>query len=152
MAIFYGNDKITKLLDWLYIGGIENNVFRTLQYVDVWINFAHSSKKEEKIHLKNSNNTLYYPLRFDDGDLYKGQENWLKAYEIINRHHGKKVLISCTEGVSRSAVMALWLLCEEFEDYKEAITHLKNKRQVHIDKNFNEFLCFLQENYNKNST
>ncbi|WP_180953821.1 dual specificity protein phosphatase family protein [Bacillus sp. M6-12] len=145
--ILYGNDRITPLLDWLYIGGVENNVRRTLPYADVWINFSHESKKEKQIHEKRKTNIIYYPLRFDDGDLQKGQEMWLRAFELIQQHKGQKILISCSEGVSRSAVMCLWLLCEEFMDYEKAITHLKENRKVFIDKGFHPFVEYLQEIY-----
>jgi protein-tyrosine phosphatase len=145
--MLYGNDNITPLLDWLYIGGVENNVRRTLPYIDIWINFAHESKREQKIREKIDKEVSYHPLRFDDGNLYQGQENWLKAYEIINQQRGKKILISCTEGVSRSAVMCLWILCEELGDFDTAYQHIKEKRNIFIDKGFMDFVHYLKEIY-----
>lgn len=145
--VFYGNDQVTPLLDWLYIGGVENNVRRTLPYIDVWINFAHESKKEREILKKNKSKLIYYPLRFDDGNLYEGQHQWLKAYELIHEHKESKILISCSEGVSRSAVMCLWILCEELGDYDTALQHIKQKRNIFIDKGFADFVQYLKETY-----
>ena len=49
MAELYGNDRITQLLDWLYIGGIENNVqtYFTIRR-KVWIHFAHDPEKKSE--------------------------------------------------------------------------------------------------------
>jgi protein-tyrosine phosphatase len=133
------NDDVTPIFEWLYIGGVKNTR-KTLPLVDVWYDFKCDTREPK--HLKIPEGLIIYHILFDDGDLETAKPIWKKCFKEILEYkkEGKKIFISCYEGVSRSAVLALWLCCEELGNYEQAYQHLKRCRNIHIDKNFFPFL------------
>ncbi|WP_088362970.1 dual specificity protein phosphatase family protein [Bacillus cereus] len=145
MAII-SNDEVSKVFDWLYIGGCRN-IRKTLPLVDVWYDFRWDKSKPKNLVIPSE--LIVHNVPFDDGDLDAAKNIWKKCFVEIQKYKelNKKVLISCYEGVSRSAVLTLWLCCEEFGDYETALKHLKRCRNIHPDRDFNPFLDELKESY-----
>lgn len=142
------NDSITKVFDWLYIGGVRNTR-KTLPLVDVWYDFKWDTSQPKNLSV--SEELIVHHKPFDDGDLKMAESIWRECRnEILNyKKQGKKIFVSCYEGVSRSAVLVLWLCCDEFDDYDLALKHLKTCRNIYPDKSFTPFLEFLQFLYAK---
>lgn len=142
------NDEINKIFDWLYLGGVRNTR-KTLPFVDVWYDFKWDTNEPKNLIVPKE--LVIHRNPFDDGDLETAKTIWKDCREeIINyKKQGKKIFISCYEGVSRSAVLVLWLCCDEFNDYHLALKHLKACRNIYPDKSFTPFLEFLQSAYKK---
>lgn len=140
------NDDICMLFDWLYLGG-ERNIRKTLPHVTVWYDFRHNTSYPKNLRIPDTVHYIHYP--FDDGDLQQGIVVWEKVFNEIQEHknNNEKIFVSCTEGVSRSAVLALWLVAHELKDYNKALQYVKTKRNIFPDKNFSPFLLTLQSKY-----
>lgn len=136
---------ITKVCDWLFLGG-EEDVCQILNEIDVWIDFRHFGEWNRKIFLPES--VIYIRMPFKDGDIKKAREILPQAKKLIEgfKFDGKKVLISCHAGVSRSAILALWVLAEELVNYEKAWIQLIGARP-HIEphENFMELLIEIQK-------
>ena len=137
---------ITKVFDWLYLGG-EEDVCQILNEVDVWIDFRHFGEWNRRIFLPD--HVFYIRMPFKDGDAEKAKVILPKAKKMIDEFkvENKKVLISCHAGLSRSAILALWLLAEELNDYEQAWVQLTNSRPYfEPHENFFELLMKIKEN------
>lgn len=124
-----------KVLDWLFLAG-EEDVDEILPYVDVWIDFRHVSPWNRVI--KCPEHVRYIRIPFCDGDLEAAETAIPIAKTIVDYCHeiGKKVLISCHAGISRSATLALWVLAER-TGYEKAWLELKKKQPYfEPDENF----------------
>lgn len=142
------NDDITPIFDWLYIGGVRNTR-KTLPLVDVWYDF-----KWDTGYLKNfvvPDHVDYHHIPFDDGGLTEALPIWEKCFNeiLIHKSQNKKIFVSCYEGVSRSAVLCLWLVCYELGDYALAYEHVRKCRNIYPDKSFYPFLDELKIRYTK---
>ena len=140
------NDDITPIFDWLYLGGIKNTR-KTLPYVDVWYDFKWDTREPK--NLKVPENIIIHHKPFDDGNLNDAIPIWQQCFEEIlsYKKQGKKVFVSCYEGVSRSAVLCLWLSCHELGNFHDALKHIKQCRNIFPDKNFIPFLEELKQKY-----
>jgi protein-tyrosine phosphatase len=126
---------ITQLADWLFLGG-EEDVCQVLDQVDIWIDLRHLDRWNRKIFLPNHVVLVRSP--FKDGDLEKAKEILPMCKDIAIKAHkqGKKVLVSCHAGVSRSALLALMILCD-FMNAEEAFLKIKFARpHVEFHDNF----------------
>lgn len=131
----------TQVLNWLYIGG-EDEVDSVLPKVDAWIDLRHFSYMNRRIYVPQQVTYLRFP--FEDGNLDEARRVLPLAKCVLDKlkAEGKHVLVSCHAGVSRSALLALWMMAEEM-GYEKAWCTLKALRpQVEIDK---RFLPLLQE-------
>jgi len=146
MGIRPCNDDITPIFDWLYLGGVKN-IRKTLPFVDVWIDFRCDRRLPKQLTIPPT--VCYYHFPFDDGNLDEATPVWETAFQLVNtyRTQGKRIFITCYEGVSRSATLALWIACEELQDYEQALHHVKSRRNIHIDRAFLPFLQELQVMY-----
>ncbi len=142
------NDDITPIFDWLYIGGVRNTR-KTLPLVDVWYDFKWDTREPK--NLKIPDNIIVHRIPFDDGNLEQAIPVWEKCRKDILKYkeEGKTIFVSCYEGLSRSAVLCLWLACEELGDYEKALIHVKQCRKIYPDRNFHPFLETLKKNYKK---
>lgn len=140
------NDDVTPIFDWLYLGGIKNTR-KTLPFVDVWYDFKWDMREPKKLHIPQ--HLLVHHLPFDDGDIETAKPIWERCVKEIlaYKQEGKKIFVSCYEGVSRSAVLVLWLCCEIFGEYEMAMHHIKSCRRIHPDKAFQPFLEELKDKY-----
>ncbi|MFJ8531117.1 protein tyrosine phosphatase [Bacillus sp. NPDC094106] len=140
------NDDITPIFDWLYIGGVKN-IRKTLPLVDVWYGFRYDKTKPKNLVIPS--NMIVHDVSFDDGDLVVAEQVWNQCFEEILKYknEGKRIFVSCYEGVSRSAILCLWLTCHELGNYEIAIKHVKSCRNIYPDKNFEPFLERLNRFY-----
>lgn len=141
-----GNDDITRIFNWLYLGGVRNTR-KTLPYIDVWYDFKWDTREPKNLQIPTS--VEYYHIPFDDGDLEAAIPIWSKCKNeiLVHKSNGKTVFISCYEGVSRSAVLAIWLACIELGSYQLALQHVKERRKIHPDKAFIPFLNQLKKEF-----
>lgn len=128
------------------MGGVRNTR-KTLPLVDVWFDFKCETNVPKHLHIPD--NVIVHPIPFDDGNLKEAVIVWEKRFKqiLMYKKDNKKIFISCYEGVSRSAVLALWLCCEEFGNYDEAYQHVKKCRNVYPHKEFLPFLDKLKSRY-----
>ncbi|PFJ33169.1 dual specificity protein phosphatase family protein [Bacillus thuringiensis] len=140
------NDDVTQIFDWLYLGGVKNTR-KTLPKVDIWYDFKCDSREPKNLNIPE--NLIVHHIPFDDGDLEAALPIWNRCFKEILEYKnlGKTVFISCYEGVSRSAVLTLWLCCEQLNSFEEAMKHLKKNRNIYPDKQFSPFIKKLKERY-----
>lgn len=127
---------VSKLTDWLFLGG-EEDVCQILDKVDVWIDFRNFGRWNRKIFLPN--HVVLIRMPFKDGDLEKAEVILPICKDIVlkAKNDGKKILVSCHAGVSRSALLALMVLAEEFQSAEKAWRRLKIERpHVEFHDNF----------------
>lgn len=140
------NDEITKIFDWLYIGG-ERNIRKTLPHITVWYDFRHDKSNPKNLSIPE--NIIVNNRPFDDGDLMVARKVWESCFHEIQQHreNGDVIFVSCTEGMSRSAVLCLWLAAETFQSYDKALTYIKTCRNIYPDRQFSPFLKELKTKY-----
>lgn len=119
---------ITRVLPWLWLGGEEDIDFEQLK-VDVWIDFRQEMRWNRRIWTPKGLTIIKMP--FQDGDLFLAESILPLAKLILSdiKEKGKKALISCHAGVSRSALLALWVLSEEL-GFEKAWLELKRLRPI----------------------
>lgn len=131
---------VTKLTDYLYIGGQED-VCQILGKVDLWIDFRGPSPFNRKIYIPEG--VVYVRIPFNDGDETMIEKVLPKAKLLARNAIDNKeiVLISCHAGISRSVVLAWWLLTEEWGDHEKAWNHIKHLRAyAEPDERFHDFI------------
>ncbi|WP_333728780.1 protein tyrosine phosphatase [Bacillus paranthracis] len=140
------NDDITPVFDWLYIGGT-GNIRKTIPLVDIWYDFRWDRTLPKNLVVPQGITMHHVP--FDDGNLIVAEKVWIQCFDeiLLYKEQGKRVLVSCYEGVSRSAVLCLWLACHELRDYEMAMNHVKSFRNIYPHKEFRPFLKRLKEMY-----
>jgi len=124
-----------QVLSWLYLCG-EKQVEQSLDKVDIWIDFR--NELSTNLEIKVPNNVVVIKLPFIDGDLEKAKKVYPIAKLILKqaKNNGQKVLVSCHQGLSRSALLALWCMAEEM-GYEKAYDKMKLiNSNLKIDINF----------------
>jgi len=132
---------------WLFLGG-EEDVCQVLEEVDVWIDLRHFGRWNRKIFLPDQ--VVLVRMPFKDGDLEKAKIILpiCKDIALKAKNEGKKVLLSCHAGVSRSALLALMVLAEEFQSTEKAWWRLKTERpHVEFHENFEPLVKEIFESY-----
>jgi protein-tyrosine phosphatase len=136
----------SQLSPWLFIGGQED-VCQVLHHVDVWFDFRHVLPTNRKIYLPP--HVAYYRMPFPDGDIQSLYEI-LPKIDATLKAQQQKVLVSCHAGVSRSAVVALYLLCKENGDFaKSWETIVKARPYVLPHDHFQPFIRHLKQSFAK---
>jgi hypothetical protein len=148
------------IADNLYLGGEDDvdqllygmEVARTLNgkgilvgepnpSVDIWIDLRDIRDNNRRVFVPDG--VEHIPLPFRDG-VYAEAESMLPiAKSVLEKGlaEGKRVLVTCHQGRSRSFILLLWHLSEKFGSYQNAYWHIKNRRSiVEPDRAFKPFL------------
>ncbi|MFW6009534.1 MAG: dual specificity protein phosphatase family protein [archaeon] len=121
MSLF--NNKAIKVLPWLYLGS-EKEIKNTINEVDFWIDFRDNI--DSNIEVNVPDHVIMIKMPFVDGDLERARNIYPQAKTILDqvKKSGKKALINCHMGASRSATLALWCMAEEM-GYENAYNKMK---------------------------
>ncbi|RNB89618.1 hypothetical protein EDM56_10560 [Brevibacillus fluminis] len=154
----FGYSEILK--EQLYIGGeddIDELLYGTIEsrnlngkgsffespmpQIDTWIDLRDHRPNNRKIYIPTE--VEYFSLPFADGSYIEAEQILPKAKEVLTNklNNGNRVLVTCHQGRSRSALLVLWYLAETLGSYSEAFKVLKDKRYIiKPDRNFSPFL------------
>lgn len=108
--------------------------------IDCWIDCRDIRKNNRQVYIPKEIEKYDFP--FKDGDYESAKKTLPKAKEVLKQilKNGKRVLVTCHEGRSRSVLLVLYLLAEE-KSFLNAYLHLQSKRPImNIHKNFQPFL------------
>lgn len=118
--------------------------------IDAWIDLRDLRESNRSVYLPN--NIEYYPYPFRDGNVEEAKTVLPRAKERLTvlLKEGKRVLVSCHEGKSRSFLLVMWQLIENGESVFDAYWEVKAKRPiVEHHKNFQVFLDEWKNNFAK---
>ena len=133
---------ITEIVEGLFVGG-EEDVSDVLPFVQVWIDLRDENPWNRIVEIPS--HVVYMRIPIADGDIHRAYPVFRYAKHIAEHtlQQGEKVVISCHAGVSRSAVLAWWILADMWKDPQKAWSHIKQKRPcVEPD---DRFLPFIKE-------
>lgn len=159
----------SEILDNLFLGG-EDDVDRLLYgmeeakninnkgafvgepepSVDVWMDLRDIRNNNRYVFVPDE--VLHVKFPFRDGVYKEAQEVLPTAKDMLEHYlsQGKKVLVTCHQGRSRSVILLLWYLSEKFGSFQNAYWHIKNKRPIiEPDRAFKPFLEEWKEKYKK---
>jgi protein-tyrosine phosphatase len=131
---------ITQVTEQLFLGGQED-VSDILPDVQVWVDLRSEGIWNRIVEIPS--HVTYIRMPIVDGDAQRAKQVFLKAKQIIEMslEAGEKVVVSCHAGVSRSVVVAWWILADQMEDAEKAWCELKMKRPaIEPDERFSEFI------------
>lgn len=131
---------ITQLTEHLFLGG-EEDVSDVINNVDVWVDLRNEGKWNRIVHLPSK--LTYIRIPIEDGDLKRAKQVFTKAKSIIEAsiEAGETVVLTCHAGMSRSVVLAWWILAEQFQDADKAWRHMKQLRPaIEPDERFFPFI------------
>lgn len=118
--------------------------------VDVWIDLRDLRDSNRYIFVPDG--VLHSKFPFRDGNYKEAKETLPAAKTMLEQFlkEGKRVLVTCHQGRSRSVILLLWYLSEKFDSYQNAYWHLKSKRSIiEPDRAFKPFLEEWKEKYQK---
>jgi hypothetical protein len=149
-----GEDDVDKLLYGIeQARSINNNGIFTEEpepSVDVWIDLRDIRESNRRVFVPDG--VEHVPIPFRDGVYKEAKEMLPLAKDILEKRldEGKRVLVTCHQGRSRSVILLLWHLSEKFNSYQNAYWHIKNKRPIiEPDRNFKPILEEWRKNYKK---
>lgn len=122
-----------------------------LPKIDVWIDLRDIRESNRKVLIPTG--IEYISIPFVDGNLEQAEEFLPIAKSILSSRmsNGKRVLVSCHQGKSRSVLLVLWYLCELNKNFLESYWDIKSKRTImEPDKNFNSIVDRLKTQYGYN--
>lgn len=131
---------ITEVTDQLFLGG-EEDVCQVLSDVQVWVDLRNEAWSSRIVEIPE--HVTYIRIPIADGDTLRAENVLSKAKQIIDLSltAGEKVVVSCHAGVSRSAVIAWWILAEKLQDAERAWALLKSRRHhIEPDEGFFPFI------------
>lgn len=131
---------ITEVTDQLYLGG-EEDVCQVLDNVHLWVDLRDQVWSSRIIEIPAQ--VVYIRMPISDGDASRAEGVFFKAKQIIDLSllAGERVVVSCHAGVSRSAIVAWWILAEQLKDSDRAWSILKSKRHhIEPDERFHPFI------------
>lgn len=109
--------------------------------IDCWIDLRDHRPSNRIIYIPKEVEYLSFP--FQDGNYEEATQVLPEAKAMLTQRlrEGKRVVVTCHQGMSRSALLILWHLSEELSSFQQAWALLKEKRYiVKPDKKFTPFL------------
>lgn len=116
--------------------------------IDVWIDLRDIRSSNRQVYLPDG--IQYVSIPFHDGNLEEARTYLPQAKQQLTSflEEGKRVLVTCHQGRSRSVMLVLWHLCERENSFLSAYWDLKGKRAVmEPDKRFQPLLNEWKEQY-----
>ncbi|AKA44400.1 dual specificity protein phosphatase family protein [Paenibacillus polymyxa] len=131
---------ITQVTDQLFLGG-EEDVSEVFPQVQVWVDLRSEGAWNRIVEIPS--HITYIRIPINDGDAARADQVFSKAKDIIELSltAGEKVVLSCQAGISRSVVVAWWILAKQLCDAEKAWSILKLKRPaIEPDEAFFTFI------------
>lgn len=116
--------------------------------VDVWVDLRDLRPNNRQVFIPEAVQHLSFP--FQDGRLEEAREHLPIALKALEKalEEGKRVLVSCHQGRSRSSLLLLQYLCKTSESFQNSYWRLKAQRpNMDIDRNFQPLLDELKSMY-----
>lgn len=136
-----GEDDVDDLLygrtEAVNLNGTGRFVGSPMPMVDVWVDLRDLRANNRQAFVPEAVEHLSFP--FQDGQLEQAREHLPTALLALERAmgEGKRVLVSCHLGRSRSCLLLLQYLCKNTESFQDSYWRLKSQRPtMDLDRNF----------------
>lgn len=109
--------------------------------IDIWMDLRDLRCNNRQVFIPN--NVAHIPLPFRDGNYEEAKEVLPGAKQMLEDYlsEGKRVLVACHQGRSRSVILLLWHLSETLGSYEKAYSHIRRRRPLmKPDRGFKKFL------------
>lgn len=116
--------------------------------VDVWIDLRDMRTNNRQVFVPEAVEHLSFP--FQDGQLEQAREHLPTALKALEEamNDGKRVLVSCHQGRSRSSLLLLQYLCKGSESFQDSYWRLKSQRpSMEIDRKFQPLVDELKASF-----